>query len=91
MHIRSDPDGVNTQTLVDNLIDYPVGTSGHYEMIHLLTRLNELCKRHGYGAVPQYAKWIEEVWRDPAKVKELNEFMTERREAMVSLSARKKP
>ncbi len=47
---------------------WPEGTKGFLEEEWVLETLNALCKSFGYGRVPQLAKHLEEIWRDPAAV-----------------------
>ena len=49
------------------LIMWPKGSKGWQNDYQLLRVLNTLCHQRGYGAVPQMASWIEEIWRDPEK------------------------
>lgn len=47
------------------LITWPQGTKGYAEEKILVLTLITLCEKYGYGRVPQLAKQIEELWRDP--------------------------
>ena len=51
--------------------------------------LLSLCEKHGFGRIPQIASQIEDIWRNPEKLKEYQEwrknhleFMAQCREAL---------
>lgn len=50
------------------LVVWPEGTVGHIQELTIIELLNELCKQHGYGRVPQLAAAIEDIWRHPEKI-----------------------
>lgn len=50
---------------LDVLVWWPPGSKGEADYRKIVSTLNQLCKEHGYGAVPQLAKWIGELWREP--------------------------
>lgn len=61
------------------LNSWPQGTTGHIEDEQLITLMNLLCKRHGYGRVSQLAQAVEEIWRNPEEGgKKWQEFHDER-------------
>jgi len=65
------------------LNSWPEGTAGYVEDEQLITLMNLLCKRHGYGRVGQLAQAIEQIWRDPEKAgKEWQDFRDTRMELL---------
>lgn len=48
------------------LNSWPAGTRGEQEDDRLIAALLALCTEHGFGRVPQLAKQIEDIWRQPA-------------------------
>jgi len=46
---------------------WPEGTVGYGRDQKLIKQLNDLCKEHGYGRIPQLAAAIEDIWRTPEK------------------------
>lgn len=48
------------------LIGWPDGTPGAGAEEAILGVLIDLCNRYGYGRVPQLARGIEDLWRNPA-------------------------
>lgn len=63
---------MNNPTLHDLncLITWPPGSVGEAEDTLMLQQLLALCRKHGFGRVPQLAASIEEIWRDPTKVED---------------------
>jgi hypothetical protein len=53
---------------VECLIRWPKGSQGWYAEYSILKTLLAMCESQGYGRIPQLAKQIEEIWRDPKKV-----------------------
>lgn len=53
--------------LLECLICWPKGTVGCEQERQLLTTLNALCKRFGYGRVYQLVDQINQLWYDPSK------------------------
>lgn len=49
---------------------WPVGTVGYNSDKQLISLLNALCKKHGYGMIPQLCNWIEDIWRNPDKLQQ---------------------
>lgn len=56
------------------LIVWPKGSVGETTERKILLSLLSLCKEHGFGRITQLASEIEEIWRDPNKIKKY-EFM----------------
>ena len=59
------------------LIMWQEGTVGYYQEFMLIKTLNELCKKFGYGRVPQIAQQIEQIWRDEDKIQEFEKIQQE--------------
>lgn len=70
------------------LIAWPDGTPGAAAEEAILGVLLDFCNRYGYGRVPQMARGLEGLWRDPAsreryereradRVARLNEYRRE--------------
>lgn len=68
-HHSHDVSGVNSQDLMV-LNGWPEYALGFQEENQLIELLNELCKKHGYGRIAQLAEQIEDIWRNPEKLKE---------------------
>lgn len=64
---RSITDGPTTDEL-ECLVWWPAGSKGEKEESQLVATLVNLMKKHGFGAVPQLCKQIEDIWRNPEKV-----------------------
>ena len=47
------------------LVMWPLGTVGEQNERRLVQELLQLCEEFGFGRVPQVAKQIEALWRDP--------------------------
>jgi len=62
---------MNAPTIKDLecLICWPPGSRGEEEERLLIGVLLALCEEHGFGRVPQLAAQIEDIWRNPSKVK----------------------
>lgn len=58
---------------LDVLVMWPQGTVGFVEEQRVLQLLNHWCQKHGYGRIPELAREIEELWRDPAKAEDFAE------------------
>lgn len=81
------PDGVPDEA-TECLVWWQPGTVGEAEHRELLRTLNHLCKAHGYGAVPQFAKWLEELWREgPESVASFEREKRERIQLMQDVQA----
>ena len=52
------------------LIRWPAGSPGEASERYVLHLLLDLCRKQGFGRIPQLVKQIQEIWRDPEKVKE---------------------
>lgn len=55
------------ESKLEHLILWPPGTIGEVQERQLVIILNNLCKKHGYGRVPQLAQAIEDLWRNPER------------------------
>lgn len=75
------------------LIAWPDGTPGAAAEEAILGVLLDFCNRYGYGRVPQMARGLEDLWRDPAsreryereradRVVRLNEYWRTREESL---------
>ena len=88
-------DGVPTDILDHALNGWSDGTVGNDNERQAIQTLNELCKKHGYGRIPQLAKEIENIWRDPSRVEEyrkarmVREMMIEENRKQVEKSEKK--
>lgn len=81
-HKVCDFDGVPTEILTEVLNTWPPETIGYYRDVGLIALLNDLCKEHGYGFVPQLCNWIEDIWRNPEKVGEYRQMRADRIELL---------
>ena len=81
-HKSHDPNGVADKDLACLNADLP-GTQAHQDESLLISVLNALCRRYGYGRVPGLAKEIEEVWRDPEKAEYFKNRQEERFEMLL--------
>lgn len=50
---------------IECINSWPNGTLGNSTERLVIQELNDLCKRFGYGRVPQIANALEEIWRNP--------------------------
>ena len=73
------------------LIRWPDLTVGAQEERTLVHQLLILCRKYGFGRIPQLASSIEQIWRDPEKIKEFQnqkekhlQFMSECREEITN-------
>lgn len=60
-------DGIPDADLTTLLNSWPAGTVGFNNDVELIITLNQLCKKHGYGRIPQLMEAIEDLWRHPEK------------------------
>ena len=51
------------------LVRWPYSTIGEQNEIEVIKTLLSLCRKFGFGRVPQLAKQIEDIWRNPEKLK----------------------
>lgn len=54
-------------TQLEPLIMWPKHSIGWAGEWNAIDQLNDLCKKHGYGRVPQLAAQIEALWRNPGR------------------------
>lgn len=73
-------DGIPDADLTTLLNSWPEQTVGFNNDVELITILNQLCKRHGYGRVHQLMEGIEDLWRHPEKEPEYQAAHAERME-----------
>ena len=64
------------------LMIWPEGTTGEKSERALINDLFNLCKKHGFGRVPQITAAIEEIWRNPASVKKYKKIQKTHRKLM---------
>lgn len=57
-----------TDEQLKSLIMWREGTVGYYNELNLLKQMRAQCEEHGYGRVPQLAKAIEDLWRNPENI-----------------------
>ena len=86
MHQAHDLNGISNETL-SCLNGWPEGTIAHRDEELLIATLNRLCKDFGYGRVPQLAKAIEEIWRDPQAVERHEERRQKHLQMMAEANA----
>lgn len=60
------------------LNSWPGGTNGYIQETELIHDLNELCKKHGYGRVPQVAQAINEIWNNPDEISKWLDYREKR-------------
>lgn len=84
MHESHDASGVPDSILLDSINTWPPGTVGYREEADVIVLLNSLCKKHGYGFIPQMTKMIEDIWREPKKAEEYAKIMRDRWEQIQS-------
>lgn len=68
--------------LLSCLNSWPDGTVGYYKEKDLIKVLNILCKKYGYGRVPQLCEQIRDIWYDENKVKLYQKKREERLELL---------
>lgn len=73
-------EGVDDDLLIKTLNTWVEGTIGYNKETLMIRILNALCREYGYGAVPEMAARIEDIWRYPEKVEQYAKEMAERRE-----------
>ena len=54
---------------LEKMVRWPTGTVGFENELAVYRMLRQLCDDLGYGAIPQMAKQLEDVWRDPEHLK----------------------
>ncbi len=59
--------------VLDCLIHWPKDSIGWHQEKQILDLLNDLCKKHGYGRIPQLANQIREIWENPEVVQKFLE------------------
>lgn len=77
-------EGVSDELLIEVLGTHPEGTEGWRREVVLIKTVNFLCRQYGYGAVPQLAAWIEDIWRNPENIQSHRERSLEQREFIES-------
>ena len=69
------------------LVGWPVGSVGHQNELVAISKLLQLCDSCGYGRIPQLARQIESLWRDPSKIQEIRQERDTEMEMMQRLRA----
>jgi len=64
------------------LIRWPEGTVGCTENMRELSTLLTLMEGHGFGAIPQMARWIEDIWNHPERIEHYEKQKREHFELM---------
>jgi len=74
--------GIPDEDLNGLLNGWPEGTVGHQIDGELITTLNQLGKKHGYGRLHQVTEAIEDLWRHPQKKLEYQAIHDKRMEIL---------
>lgn len=67
MHDSHDITSVSDSDLAC-LVMWPDGTVGYDQEARIVKILNGLCREFGYGRIPQLAREIEDIWRNPERI-----------------------
>ncbi len=70
--------------ILDCLICWPKDSVGWYQEKQILSLLNDLCKKQGYGRIPQLANQIREIWENPEIVQKFLDQQAKRAKFMES-------
>lgn len=69
------------------LISWPAGSVGEQQEMVAIAVLLSLCRKHGFGRVPQLACAIEDIWRNPDRIKHYAEVKSQHLDFMEKATA----